>query len=264
MASGTQERWEAYGKDALEGIKAAPARFLVNALPRARLPIRQDLMKQLGDLRGKAVLDLGCGRGEFSIWLAKLGARVTAVDLGAPLLEAARSRAALNGVSCDFQQADIVSLPFPAGTFDAVIGLSILHHLSQADVRRAVAECHRVLRENGSAFFTEPVENSRVFDLIQNLLPAPGEPARPSILQRAKWKKWLAGLDDRVMSDSELRSAGTAFSEIHLRHHGLTIRLARLFGHEWTARLGRLDRWLLETLPWLARYSQSALVRYIK
>jgi ribosomal protein L13E len=79
---------------------------------------------------------------------------------------------------------------------------------------------------------------------------------------RNKWKRYLATLDDRSMSDVELRRAGRCFSKTEICHYGLLGRLARIIGRR--ERLNAIDEWLLRIFPWLGRYSQSALVEYIK
>src|SRR5205823_1341194 len=53
----------------------------------------------LGDLAGKSLLDVGCGDGLNAVMLARMGARVTGVDVSAGALEVARRRAEVNGVA---------------------------------------------------------------------------------------------------------------------------------------------------------------------
>src|SRR5215470_3431964 len=55
-------------------------------------------LRLLGDLRGKRVLDIGCGDGGNSALFAKLGARVVGVDISPGAIEVARERAIVNGV----------------------------------------------------------------------------------------------------------------------------------------------------------------------
>src|SRR4051794_18521761 len=58
----------------------------------------------LGDLRGKSVLEIGCGDGRNSMIMALLGASVTAVDISSRAIAAARSRARNQGVSVQFHE----------------------------------------------------------------------------------------------------------------------------------------------------------------
>src|SRR5438874_4612936 len=108
---------------------------------------------KLGDLRGKRVLDYGCGHGMAAVVLARAGAAVTAFDLSPGYVTEAREGATANGVTVECVVADGEDLPFPDGTFDAVWGSAILHHL---DLSRAGRELSRVLKPGGVAVFCEP------------------------------------------------------------------------------------------------------------
>ena len=74
-----------------------------------------------GSLPAGTALDLGCGEGGDAIWLARLGWRVTAVDVSATALNRASVHAATAGVEAciDFQRNDLART-FPAGVFDLV------------------------------------------------------------------------------------------------------------------------------------------------
>src|SRR5437764_10900547 len=75
---------------------------------------------KLGDLRGRRVLDYGCGHGMAAVVLARAGAAVTAFDLSPGYVDEARERAAACGVAIECVVADGDELPFPAASFDAV------------------------------------------------------------------------------------------------------------------------------------------------
>jgi SAM-dependent methyltransferase len=109
--------------------------------------------ERLGDVRGRRVLDLGCGHGMAATVLARRGARVTACDLSPGYVAEARRRAAANEVEVAFAAADAERLPLADGAFDAVWGHAILHHL---DVATAGVELRRVLRPGGVAVLCEP------------------------------------------------------------------------------------------------------------
>ena len=96
-------------------------------------------------------LELGCGTGLFSRMFARTGCRLTAVDVSEPLLEHARRQLTARQVS--FQQHDAEALPHAAGSFDVVLGSSVLHHL---DLSLALGEAFRVLRPGGRFAFAEP------------------------------------------------------------------------------------------------------------
>ena len=130
----------------------------------------------LGDVRGKAILDYGCGHGMAAVTLARAGARVTAFDLSPGYVAEAEQRAAVNGVSVEFRVADAEHLPYADASFDAVWGNAILHHL---DLHRAGAELHRVLKPGGVAVFCEPWGGNPLLGFARRRLPYPGKERTP-------------------------------------------------------------------------------------
>ena len=81
-----------------------------------------DKLATLANPRGKAILDLCCGPGRFSIALAQKGFAVTGVDRTAFLLDKARLRAGRAGATIEWIQADMRDFVRPAA-FDAVISM---------------------------------------------------------------------------------------------------------------------------------------------
>jgi malonyl-CoA O-methyltransferase len=102
----------------------------------------------LGDVAGLAVLDLGCGTGRHSLWLAGAGAAVTAVDFSAGMLDEARRKPGAETVR--FVVHDLHEpLPFEGGSFDLVVSGLVLEHLRELGA--FFAEARRVLRPGGRA-----------------------------------------------------------------------------------------------------------------
>jgi SAM-dependent methyltransferase len=101
------------------------------------------IVASLGALRGRRVLDLGCGKGRFARVLAARGARVVGLDVSAAMLAAA-GRAGLDRVLGSARR-----LPFPAGSFDAAIAVEVFEHLEPPAIDDACRELVRVLRPGG-------------------------------------------------------------------------------------------------------------------
>jgi SAM-dependent methyltransferase len=101
---------------------------------------------------GVRVLECGCGTGIFTTRLARFGIDLTAADIAAPLLHEAARR-------CEGQQVRFTetNLEDPHqiedGAFDAICGVSVLHHL---DTKRALPALWRKLRPGGRFAFSEP------------------------------------------------------------------------------------------------------------
>jgi SAM-dependent methyltransferase len=111
----------------------------------------------LGDVRGKDVLEFGCGAARWSINLARMGARCTGLDLSGSQLQHARRQSAEAGQRLALVQADAEIPPFRDESFDVVFG----DHgaMTFADPHRAVPEVARVLRPGGLFAFnmTTPI-----------------------------------------------------------------------------------------------------------
>jgi len=124
----------------------------------------------LGDLRGKRVLEMGCGLGHIAVLLARSGAKVTAFDISPISVLAASRRACINGVEegLDLVVAAGEELPFADESFDVVFGKGVLHHL---DVSVAAGELYRVLKPGGKAAFAEPMGMNPLLKFVRNYIP---------------------------------------------------------------------------------------------
>lgn len=100
----------------------------------------------LGEVRGLAVLDVGCGTGRHAIRMASAGAVVQALDFSPGMMDQARRKPGAANVS--FQVHDLSEpLPFPAGTFDRVVCGLVIDHI--ADLEGLFREMLRVCRPAG-------------------------------------------------------------------------------------------------------------------
>lgn len=104
------------------------------------------------------LLDLGCGGGESSVFFARRGFQVTALDFSQTAVELARQNAKDANVTASFQQADLREpLPFSNEAFNTVVDHRALHCLTQPTHRQqCFQEVHRVLRP-GCIFFCSTI-----------------------------------------------------------------------------------------------------------
>jgi SAM-dependent methyltransferase len=125
-------------------------------------------------LKGKLVLDAGCGMGRFAEIVHQYGANYIGLDYSYAVDAAYANAGHLNGVH--FVQADLFHPPFANDAFDLVMSLGVLHHTP--DPRRAFASLSRVVKPGGQLSVTVYdagnkvyVANSRFWRRITTRLP---------------------------------------------------------------------------------------------
>ncbi|MFO0547082.1 MAG: methyltransferase domain-containing protein [Polyangiaceae bacterium] len=129
---------------------------------------------------GSALLDVGCGTGVVALTAARLGAKVTGVDLTPELLTRARQNAALMQLEVDWHVGDVEALPLPDASFDFVV--SQFGHMFAPRPAVAVSEMLRVLKPGGTiAFSTWPPDLfvGRWFQLLGKYGPSAPEGVSP-------------------------------------------------------------------------------------
>ena len=137
--------------DPLAGVRDGYDRWALvydhdaNPLPALEEP---HVRAALTDVRGLDVVDLGCGTGRHSAWLAAAGARVTAIDFSSGML--ARARGKVDPAAVRFVVHDLHDpLPLGDASFDAAVSGLVLEHLR--DLPAFFRETRRVLRPGGRA-----------------------------------------------------------------------------------------------------------------
>jgi ubiquinone/menaquinone biosynthesis C-methylase UbiE len=105
----------------------------------------------LGEVTGRRVLEVGCGPGSLTGWLADHGAVVTAMDVSLEMVRLARER---TGGRAEIRLADLAEpLTFAAdGSIDLVVASLVLHYV--ADWHPVLREFHRVLAPGGMVVFS--------------------------------------------------------------------------------------------------------------
>lgn len=95
-------------------------------------------------------IDLGCGTGNYAIYLASRGFDVTGVDSAPTAIKFAKENAMKKGVKCTFLVADVLGdLENVTGTFDFAYDWELLHHIFPDKRERYVANVHRLLNPKG-------------------------------------------------------------------------------------------------------------------
>lgn len=130
-------------------------------------PENRFILSHLGDVRGKSLLDLGCGAGENSIYFALKGARCVAADYSPGMVEVAQRLAERNGVTIEGRVVNAMAIDLPDNQFDIVYAANLLHHLP--DPTAALHEMHRVLKPGGKVCFWEPLKHNPIINVYRRM-----------------------------------------------------------------------------------------------
>ena len=140
-------------------------------------PLRLNYIDKAVSLKGKTVLDVGCGGGILSESMAIIGAKVTGIDLGEKALKVAQLHSLESGVAVDYQlvSVEVLAEKFPA-SFDVVTCLEMLEHVP--DPASVVAACAKLVKPGGKVFFSTINRNPKAYlfavigaEYILNMLP---------------------------------------------------------------------------------------------
>ncbi len=125
-------------------------------------PLRLDWIDNAIGLRGKRVLDVGCGGGLLSEGMAVRGAEVTGIDLSEKPLGVARLHLLESGQKVDYRKVAVEQLAAEMpGTFDAVTCLEMLEHVP--DPASIVDSCARLVKPGGQVFFSTINRNPKAY-----------------------------------------------------------------------------------------------------
>jgi SAM-dependent methyltransferase len=200
-----------------------------------------------------AVLEIGCGKGEFSRRLAATSEHVLALDLSPEMIRIARAQST-HLPNIDFQIADVITHDLPAESFDCIASLATLHHLP---LREILLKMKTALKPGGVLL---------VLDLYEPITWH-GHPARDSRAGRARHNQTASvrqGLFDTLLN---LLAMPVSVS-LRLIHHGrlLPRREARAAWaahekHDIYPTMNEVRALCAETLPG-AKITRHLLWRY--
>jgi len=123
--------------------------------------------RQIGDVSGKKVLDLGCGLGEAAVHFALRGATVTAADLSPEMLIITKKLAAHHGCELETVLVTADNLePFDEDSFDVVYAANLLHHVN---IEQTAQEVLRILKPGGKVAFWDPLKYNPVINVYRRM-----------------------------------------------------------------------------------------------
>lgn len=140
-------------------------------------PLRLGWIDRCTHLRGKQVLDVGCGGGLLSEDMARLGASVTGIDLSEKPLGVARLHLLESGVQVDYRKIAVEALAEEMpGHFDVVTCLEMLEHVPNPS--SVITACAKLVKPGGQVFFSTLNRNPKAYlfavigaEYVLNMLP---------------------------------------------------------------------------------------------
>ncbi len=167
----------------------------------------------IGDAAGLDVADIGCGTGRHAVRLAAAGARVTALDFSARMLEAARRKPGAESIR--FLVHDIAqALPLPDAAFDRVLCCLVADHV--VDLRALFGELARICRPDpGAAVVVSSVHPALMLRGVQARFRDPRTGARAQVESSA-----------HQVSDYVTAALGAGLAIEHVSEHAVDRALA--------------------------------------
>jgi ubiquinone/menaquinone biosynthesis C-methylase UbiE len=216
-------------------------------------PLGPILVSATGIGSGIRVLDVAAGSGNISLPAARTGATVVSTDLTPELLQRSRARAAAQGLTLDYREANAQALPFGNGEFDIV--MSAIGVQFAPDHQLAARELVRVCRPGGTIgviSWTPEGFFGRMLAAIRPYRPS----LSPAIPPAALWGRegYVAGLlgdgigrvtTARGMLEVDRFDCATAVHDYFKNHYGPTIEAYANIGHN-RVLAAELDAQLVE------------------
>ena len=168
-------------------------------------PFRVNFIEERSSVKGKKVLDVGCGGGILAEALSELGANVTGIDASENTIGVAKSHSRSVGSDVVYIQDTIEEFisSHPNEKFDVITCLEMLEHVPSPN--EIIKSCSNLLKDDGNIFFSTINRNPRSYlfavigaEYILNLLPK-GTHDYEKFIKPSELAKWIreAGLNSK-------------------------------------------------------------------
>ena len=192
------------------------------------------------------ICDLGCGSGEMATRLGRMGFQVEGYDVSPDVIAVANKRAELDGVTdkVTFTVADGASDSLPKNKFDAVLAMSVIHHLPLEEGLRTLSD---MLKPGGYIAIQEPVAYSNGLQWLRDRTPVKKE----------------VSPDERQLGAYDIQRISEVFEIEEIRHFVIFHRFWRVLPKPlqgiFSAIALRLDA-LLMKIPGMSTFAGGVVI----
>lgn len=198
----------------------------------------------LGDVRGKTVLDFGCGSGENLVALLERGAHAIGLDISPELIALAQQRLDKAGLEATVTVGSAYETGLPDESVDVIFSIALIHHL---DIPSVLREMLRILKKTGRVIIQEPIRLSAGYGALRKM-----QPAREDI-----------SAYEHPLTREELTAVCAPFKLEGMRYFRLPlIPLFRRISPQ--GLLWKMDRWLIRHLQITNRFATVVVVRLMR
>lgn len=160
------------------------------------------IVKQIGDLHGQTVLDVGCGLGEASVYFAMKGAQVTATDLSQGMLDVTAALAKQNGVSVTTHQANAESVGLAGDVkFDVIYVGNLFHHV---EIDATLRDLVQHLKPEGVLVSWDPIAYNPLINVYRRMATQ------------------VRTVDEHPLTEADLKLFERYFGKVETRFYWLT------------------------------------------
>jgi ubiquinone/menaquinone biosynthesis C-methylase UbiE len=253
----TETRWDERNQAEIERSASEAAKVVLKPLDRAQIERYLDppgdtpygleyAFHLLGDIRGKTVVDLGCGTGENLIPLVERGARVIGMDISPDLIAIAEKRLNDANLQASVSAGDAYNTGLSDESVDIIFCAALIHHL---DINLVRDEMWRILRKGGFIVLKEPIRFSKGYARLRGLLPAHGDISEY----------------EHPLTQEELATMTKPFKVTGTRYFRLPfVPLALRILPSKIDAVSKTSNWILQRFPLSERYSTGVVMKLQK
>lgn len=205
-----------------------------------RLAFRQ-IAKETG-LKGKAVLDFGCGSGRWVELLQSKGLRYSGVDISGKMVAMAAGRYP----DLDFRKLENLSIPYPDNHFDLLMSIAVIHHNDYGDQQRLLDEILRVLKPGGYLLLFEGLGRRSAGGTVHYYRP--GDDWRQFLAENGFGLRWSATTRYWTLQVVYDTLASKLFGGL-IKKFSLMNRFHNSLKRGFTWLDAYVDPWLISRLP---------------